>query len=109
MKVLYFLLDILKLGLEFGWKGIVYALSIIWMIIEIPLNMLGITSSNSGGNRRGDNKNSNRPNSKLKAMKKDKRLAGKKSNIRRLRHDENEDDENRLNNGNSTMYGGDGD
>ena len=108
MKMIYFICDILKIGLEFGWNGIVYIVSIIWMIINLPLEMLGVTASNADTNRTERLKHPNRSKSKLKALKKDKRFAGKRSNMHGLRHDENDDDNNKLNNGNSTMYGGDG-
>merc|ERR1712154_62366 len=95
MKLLYFIFDILKVGMELGWNGIVYALSIIWMIVNIPLKMLGVVNddNNNKQRRNGPSRPANKSKSKLKAMKKDKRLNGQTSNIQRLRHDENDDDE----------------
>jgi len=113
LRIIYFLMDVIKIALEYGWNGIVFVFGVIWMILSVPLKMLGIdTKSRESQNRQNKMAGNKRMNdgvkrkSKLPAYKKDPRFVGK---IGRLDHSERDQDKNRLNNGNSTMFGGDED
>ena len=87
--------------------------------MKIPLGLLGIVKNDGGGATANTRQNYSSPpqsqssnkrgKAKLPSFRKDRRFGGGSSNVMRLSHLESDEDRNRLSNGNSTMYGGDGD
>lgn len=115
-RILNAIMDLLKMGGDGIYQIIVLILGLIWSILKIPLGMLGIVKKDGGGTNIAQNystparaqssNNDKRNKSKLPSFRKDRFGRG---NVMRLSHLETDEDRNRLSNGNSTMYGGDGD
>ena len=119
-KIVNAIIEIIKMGGDGIYQIIVLILGLIWSILKIPLGLLGIVKNDGGGTTTTNTRqnystppqsqsNNKRNKSKLPSFRKDRRFGGGSSNVMRLSHLERDDDKNRLSNGNSTMYGGDGD
>mmetsp|Transcript_72078 Transcript_72078/g.114870 ORF Transcript_72078/g.114870 Transcript_72078/m.114870 type:complete len:580 (-) Transcript_72078:156-1895(-) len=110
-KIVNAVLDLMKLGFDGGYALLLWMLSLIWSIVRIPLSALGLASTAHDDSTRhtqsADTRHKKKTNAKSTAYARDTRFGGRNSNVMRLSHFEEQDDKNRLSNGNSTMYGGD--
>ena len=108
------LLAFLRMALHFGVDTLWTMGSVLWMVMSVPFEWMGIVQGNGHrkertprqeGKEKVQRPQSGRGHSKLsRCNKRDL----KRSTIRGLSHYEKKEDRNTLNNGNSTMYGGDG-
>lgn len=106
-------MEFIKKCVNMGINGITVLFMFLYSLLLIPLQFFGFGSSNKLKkaahnpykpiNKNDDNKwkkNNNTKPTKRKTFK-------KVGNIYRLSHEETDDKNNRLDNGNSTMFGGD--